>query len=190
MKCKNYFLVIGLCGNILTFGQPDNILRYNRPADFFEESLVSGNGKLGASIFGGVRSDIIYLNDATLWSGEPVEANMNPDAYKNLPAVRTALKNNDYKSADSLNRKIQGTFSESYAPLGTLYIDHNHNGAYKNYYRELNIGEAVSSVNYEIDGKVFQREYFVSYPDQVMVIRLKSNEKDAINCSVRFKSLL
>jgi len=35
----------------------------------FEESLVLGNGKMGASVFGGVKSDQIYLNDATLWTG-------------------------------------------------------------------------------------------------------------------------
>ena len=73
--------------------QSDHTLWYKQPADFFEESLVLGNGKMGATIYGGVESDKIYLNDITLWSGEPVNANMSPDAYKNLPAVREALKN-------------------------------------------------------------------------------------------------
>ena len=80
--------------------QSDNTLWYNQPAQYFEESLVLGNGKLGASVFGGVNSDMIYLNDATLWSGEPVNANMNPEAYKNLPLIREALKNENYKLAD------------------------------------------------------------------------------------------
>ena len=82
------------------YAQSDHILWYNQPAQYFEESLVLGNGKMGASVFGGVASDKIYLNDATLWSGEPVDANMNPEAYKNLPAIREALKNEDYKLAD------------------------------------------------------------------------------------------
>ena len=70
-----------------------------------------GNGKMGASFFGGVKSEKIYLNDATLQSGEPVDANMNPEAYINLPAIREALKNEDYKLADELNRKLQGKYS-------------------------------------------------------------------------------
>lgn len=85
-------IVIALCKSFSSNAQSDKILWYNQPANYFEESLVLGNGKMGASVFGGVISDKIFLNDATLWSGEPVDANMNPEAYKNLPAVREALK--------------------------------------------------------------------------------------------------
>jgi len=66
---------------------------------------------MGASVFGGVNSDKIFLNDATLWSGGPVDANMNPDANKTLPALREALKNDNYKLADELNKKLQGAYS-------------------------------------------------------------------------------
>jgi len=78
---------------------------------------VLGNGTMGASVFGGVNSDKIFLNDATLWSGGPVDANMNPDANKTLPALREALKNDNYKLADELNKKLQGAYSQSFAPL-------------------------------------------------------------------------
>ena len=64
------------------FAQSDHILWYDHPATYFEESLVLGNGKMGACVFGGVSSDKIYLNDATLWSGEPVNPDMNPEAHK------------------------------------------------------------------------------------------------------------
>lgn len=122
-----------------TFAQSKNSLYFNKPAEFFEQSLVLGNGKMGASVFGGVNSDKIFLNDATLWSGEPVNPNMNPEAYKNLPAVREALRNEDYKLADQLNKKLQGSFSQSYAPLGTLFLNFSHEGEAKNYYRELDM---------------------------------------------------
>src|SRR5664280_177385 len=170
--------------------QSGNTLWYNQPARYFEESLVLGNGKMGASVFGGVSSDKIYLNDATLWSGGPVDAYMNPEAYKNLPAIREALKNNDYKLADQLQSKLQGKFSESYSPLGTLFIDFNHTADPHDYYRELNISDAVSKVKYEVDGVSYTREYFISYPDQVMIIRLTSSKKAALNFSIRFNSLL
>ena len=32
------------------FAQSDNILWYEQPAQYFEESLVLGNGKMGASV--------------------------------------------------------------------------------------------------------------------------------------------
>ncbi|WP_291103725.1 MULTISPECIES: glycoside hydrolase family 95 protein [unclassified Flavobacterium] len=174
----------------VVFAQSTHILWYNQPANYFEESLVLGNGKLGATVFGGVDSDKIYLNDATLWSGEPVNANMNPEAYKNLPAIREALKNEDYKLANELNKKIQGKNSESFAPLGTMNINSHHNGSETNYYRELDISKAVSKVSYEIDGVKFTREYFVSAPDQIMIIRLTSSKKGALNFDINSTSLL
>jgi alpha-L-fucosidase 2 len=183
-------IVIGLCKSFSSNAQPDKILWYKQPASYFEESLVLGNGKMGASVFGGVASDKIFLNDATLWSGEPVDANMNPEAYKNLPAVREALKNENYKAADSLNRKIQGKFSESYAPLGTVYIQFKHPDTYQNYRRALDISKAISKISYETDGVVFGREYFISHPDKIMVVHLTSSKKQSINCSIRFESLL
>jgi alpha-L-fucosidase 2 len=191
---KNTIVVVTLSlaifnvNNILA--QSGNILWYNQPARYFEESLVLGNGKMGASVFGGVSSDKIYLNDATLWSGGPVDANMNPEAYKNLSAVREALKKDDYKLADQLQCKLQGKYSESFSPLGTLFIDFKHTAAPKDYYRELNIGDAVSKVKYKIDGVTYTREYFVSYPDQVMIIRLISSKKADLNFNIRFESLL
>jgi alpha-L-fucosidase 2 len=170
--------------------QSTNTLWYKQPAQYFEESLVLGNGKVGASVFGGVASDRIYLNDITLWSGEPVDANMNPEAYKNLPAIREALKNEDYKLADQLQRKLQGKFSESYAPLGTLFLEFDQKGEPQNYRRELNISEAVLKVSYELNGVKYTREYFISYPDQMMVIRLTSSKKGALNFGVKFESQL
>jgi alpha-L-fucosidase 2 len=173
-----------------TFAQSVNTLWYNQPAQYFEESLVLGNGIMGASVFGGVSSDKIYLNDATLWSGGPVNVNMNPEAYKTLPALREALKNENYKLADELNKKLQGSYSQSFAPLGTLYIEHKHAGAPQNYYRELNISEAVSKVQYEVNGIKYTREYFISHPDHIMIIKLISSQKGALSFNVRFESLL
>jgi len=192
MKKSLFFLPIF----IIMFGvevcqsQSSNTLWYKQPAQYFEESLVLGNGKVGASVFGGVKSDQIYLNDITLWSGEPVNPKMNPEAYKNIPAIREALKNEDYKLADQLNKKVQGSFSESYAPLGTLFLNFIHDGDPKNYIRELNISEAISRVIYEVNGIKFTREYFISYPDQMMVIRLTSSQKGALNFDIKFESQL
>ena len=164
-------------------------LWYNKPAKYFEEALVLGNGTQGATVFGGTDTDKIFLNDLTLWSGEPVDPYMNKEAYKFLPAVREALKKENYKMADSLVRKIQGKFSESYAPLGTLYLDFKPNQS-ENYYRELDIERAVATVNHEVDGNKIKREYFVSHPDKVFVIHLTSQQKNGLNFTVRFNSLL
>ncbi|MEY4525827.1 MAG: Alpha-L-fucosidase [Bacteroidota bacterium] len=164
-------------------------LWYDKPATYFEEALVLGNGKQGATVFGGTKSDKIFLNDLTLWSGEPMDPYMNKEAYKNLPAVREALRLENYKAADSLVRKIQGKFSESYAPLGTLYIDFNHENPTE-YRRELSLDKAVSTVHYHAGTNEIRKEYFFSHPDNVFVIHLTSREKKGLNFTVQFKSLL
>ncbi len=183
---RSLFLFIGFTVS----GQSKAVLWYDRPAEHFEESLVLGNGKMGASIFGGVRTDSIYLNDATLWSGEPVNPNMNPEAYKTIPSIRKALLDENYRLADSLQRKVQGSFSQAYMPLGTLYLNFEHAGTPINYHRELNIENAISQVSYEVDGVKFKREYFISHPDQVMIIKITSSRKGALNFDMNFNSKL
>lgn len=189
---KLFFLFLLTTVYLFQFGyaQSDHKLWYSKPAEYFEETLVLGNGKMGASVFGGVASDKIFLNDITLWSGEPVNANMNPEAYKHIPAIREALKNEDYKLADQLQRKVQGSFSQSYAPLGTLFMNFRNEAEAKNYRRELDISNAFSTVTYEADGVKFTREYFISYPDQIMAIRLTASKPGALSFDVNFESQL
>lgn len=170
--------------------QSDHILWYNKPADHFEESLVLGNGKMGASVFGGINTDKILLNDATLWSGEPVNADMNPDAHTYLPEIREALKNEDYQTANALQKKLQGSYSESYAPLGTLFINLDHKSQATDYSRGLDIGNAVSTVTYSVEGVKFKREYFISYPAKVMLIRLTASKPASLTGKLTFDSQL
>ena len=74
-----------------------------------------GNGKTGASVFGGVTADQIYLNDATLWFGESVDSKAFSDASKHIPEVSEALNKEVYRLADKLNKNIHGKFAESFA---------------------------------------------------------------------------
>jgi alpha-L-fucosidase 2 len=165
-------------------------LWYANPAQYFEEALVLGNGRQGATVFGGIATDKIYLNDLSLWSGEPVNANMNPQAYKNLPGVRKALQEKNYKKAGELIKKLQGKFSESYAPLGTLYLEINDDPYITDYYRELDIDNAIAKVKTTSNNNVIEREYLVSNPDKIFAIHLTSKKAGALGFTIYFQSLL
>lgn len=165
-------------------------LWYDNPANYFEEAFVLGNGMQGATVFGGIGTDKIYLNDLTLWSGEPVNANMNPNAYKNLPDIRKALNEKNYKKAEQLYKKLQGKYSESYAPLGTLFLDMNDDPFITDYYRALNIDSAIARVKTISNNNVVEREYLVSNPDKVFAIHLTSKKPGALGFTIRFESLL
>jgi len=190
IKMKNLMTFLLGILSFTAFSQSPDKLWYNQPAQHFEESLVLGNGTAGASVFGGVESDKIYLNDITLWSGGPVDPYMDPEAYKNIPAIREALANEDYQLADQLQKKIQGKFSESYAPLGTMYLNFANQGKAENYYRELDISNAISKVTYETGGVKYTREYFISNPDQVFIIKLTADKKGKLDFELKFDSQL
>jgi alpha-L-fucosidase 2 len=188
--CVYHIVFLLLASWSVANAQSNTILWYDKPAEYFEETLVLGNGKVGASVFGGVASDQIYLNDATLWAGEPVDTQMNPRAYEHIPAIRKALEQENYKLAEKLNRNIQGKFSQSYAPLGTMFIDFNHKGSYQKYRRQLDISQATATTEYELDGISYAREYFISHPDKVMAIKLSCSKKKSLTFDVKFRSLL
>ncbi len=183
----------GLSATILAqerVSEPTVQLRYEQPAEFFEETLLLGNGRVGASLFGGVDVERIYLNDATLWTGGPVDPYMNRDAHEHLPAVREALAAGNWRAADTLVRNLQGTFSESYAPLGTMLLEMSHQGEGVEYVRTLDLGSATASVSYMVGETRYERRCFVSNPDRVMAIRLNATEEGQLGFRVRFESLL
>ena len=156
------------------------VLQYDKPATYFEESLPIGNGKLGALIYGGSDDNVIYLNDITLWTGKPVDRNLDADAHKWIPAIREALFNEDYKLADSLQLHVQGPNSQHYQPLGTLHIKDLGLGEITKYQRTLNIDSAIVRDSYKRNGKLITREYFASNPDKLIAIRLRGD----INCQI------
>ncbi|MGB3143051.1 MAG: glycoside hydrolase family 95 protein, partial [Maribacter sp.] len=165
-------------------------LWYEKPANHFEESLVLGNGKIGASVFGGINTDKIFLNDITLWSGEPVDTTITIDTKEYITQIREALNNEDYKKADSLQRFVQGDYSQSYAPLGTLFLDFQHQGDTSAYRRELDISKAISTIDYKVAEVAYHREYLVSHPDSLFMISLDTDKDNALNFDIRFESLL
>lgn len=166
-------------------------LHYDRPAEYFEEALVIGNGTMGATLYGGVKKDKISFNDITLWTGEPESENSSPDAFNVIPEIRALLDNEDYEGADKAQYKVQGHYSENYQPLGTLTIEYlDDTAGISDYHRWLDIGNATARTQYLKDGKLFTSDYFASAPDSVIVIRLKSENKEGIHASLSFDSPL
>lgn len=71
-----------------------------------------------------------------------------------------------------------------YQNFGDLYLNFSGLTSVSNYRRELDIEEAISRVSYTVGSTQYSREYFVSYPDQVMVARLTANEGSKLNFDV------
>jgi len=187
-------------------------LWYNQPADAsvpdspngwhddaeWLKSLPLGNGSLGVMVFGDVNRERIQLNEESMWSGSHHDSD-NPEAALHQDKIRQLLFEGKYREATELTNKTQickgsgsGHGNGANVPfgcfqtLGDLWIDWDKTGDYKNYYRELDLNDAVVRVRYTQNGVNYEREIFTSYPGQVMVARFTADKPGQIsfNCSM------
>ena len=73
-----------------------------------------------------------------------------------------------------------------YQPFGDLHIENNKNGKIADYKRELNISDAIVRTTFRQDGATYTREIFASHPDNVIIIRLASDQPSGIDVNLRF----
>ncbi len=168
----------------------DYKLWYDAPATVWEEALPLGNGRIGAMVYGNPTQEVYQLNEETLWSGYPQDCN-NPKAAEVLPLVRKAIDEGDYVKASALwKENAQGPYTARYLPLANLMLSQPTEKQSKNIYRDLNISNATATVTYEADGVKYRRTSFISYPDQVMVVKMEADKKQSVSLDVRLNSLL
>ncbi len=151
-----------------------------------------GNGRLGAMVFGGVSRERVVLNESTVWSGSPQDADRS-DAYKVLPELRRLLLASENEKAQALLQRdfvAKGSGSGygngkdvpfgCYQVLGDLSLEFA-GGKASGYRRVLDLDQAVTQVSYEQDGVRYLRESFVSAPAQVVVVRLTAGRARSLS---------
>lgn len=169
-------------------------LWFDKPAAQWEETLPLGNGRLGMTPDGGVEKEKIVLNDITLWSGSPQDAN-NYEAYKQLPAIRKLLSEGKNDEAQKLIDKSficlgpgsGGPQWGCFQTLADLNIVHSYAGgaaSLVDYRRWLSLDSAIAVTSFSLNGVRYTREYFTSFGDDVDLIRIRASEKGKVNFSV------
>lgn len=131
--------------------QADNILWYDKPATFWTEALPLGNGRLGAMVYGGVRSDTIQINESSFWAGCP------------------------YRKADAGNQGMP------YEAVGNLILSFPTHNSPSGYRRELNIADATAHTTYTAGGVTYDRTVITSFADDVILIHIRASKKGALN---------
>ncbi|HEX4022649.1 MAG TPA: glycoside hydrolase family 95 protein [Acidobacteriaceae bacterium] len=182
----------------------DSILWYQQPAKKWVDALPIGNGRLGAMVFGGTASERIQLNEDTVWSGGPYDPT-NPKGPQALPEIRRLVFAGENLQAHRLfGRTMFGLAipQMQYQPLGDLWLtftgqsqanDHQRQLAtdmgmitpkpVSDYRRQLDLDEAIVTVQYRDGGVTYKREVFASPVDQVFVVRLTADQKQKISFS-------
>lgn len=190
--------VVCLAWIFLGFPASAQRIWFSKPAAQWEETLPLGNGRLGMMPDGGVKRESIVLNDITLWSGGPQDAN-NHEASKSLPKIRELILAGRNDEAQVLVNKefvARGAGSGHgnganvpfgcYQVLGTLHLDYQYpeESAPKGYRRELSVPDATASTEFSIGGVSYRREYLTSFGDDVSVIRLTASKPRQLQFSL------
>jgi alpha-L-fucosidase 2 len=166
-------------------------LWYKTPGAKWEsEALPIGNGNLGAMVFGGMEHERLQLNEHSLWSGHPEEAD-SAQTLEYLPQVRKLLFEGKYAEANQLAARSMivraRTTPASYQTLGDLLLDFRHGAAVEEYRRELDLDTGIARVEYRVGGSRFTREAFASQPAQAIVVRIEAGKPGAVEFTARLQ---
>ncbi|MCE5206604.1 MAG: glycoside hydrolase family 95 protein [Porphyromonadaceae bacterium] len=174
-------------------------LIYDKPAGLWEETLPLGNGLIGMMPDGGVNVEQIVLNDITMWSGSEDPKALNPKAIQYLPQIRELLlagKNNEAQQLMYRHFRCGGEGSGrgsgknvpygSFQMLGNLQIRHTYanDDSVSDYRRTLSLNDAVATTEFNKGDVHYLREYFASFTDDVLIIRLSASKKKSIGFSL------
>ncbi len=159
-------------------------------------SLPLGNGSLGANIMGSIAAERITLNEKTLWKGGPNTAggadyywNVNKPSSPVLQEIRQAFQEGDASKAEMLTRKNFNGWAEyeekdetpfrfgCFTTMGEVYVETGLSEiGMSEYKRILSLDSALAVVTFRKDSIRYQRNYFISYPDSVMVMKFTADQ--------------
>ena len=170
---------------------------FDSPAEDWEsQSLPIGNGSLGANVMGCVGTERITFNEKTLWRGGPNTSkgaayywDVNKESAHVLEEIRQAFTDGDDEKAAMLTRKNFNStvpyepYREepfrfgNFTTMGEFQIETGlDRSGICGYKRILSLESALASVQFNKDGVAYERDFFISYPHNVMVIRFKADE--------------
>lgn len=164
-----------------------NQIYFDHPGDFglWEQTcLPIGNGYMGASMFGGIKTERIVLNEKTFWAGGPCESRPDyyggnhRDRYKYVKQVQELLAAEKNKQAEELLPMLTGDGDfGSYLLLCDAVLDFElPEGDVSGYKRALDLDKSLYSCEFAAGGVNFRREAFASYPARIIAFRFASSE--------------
>ena len=169
--------------------RPATTIWATAPALRFYESSVLGNGRLGAMVFGGIGRERVVLNESTMWSGSPQDAD-RPDAHEVLPRIRELLlKGQNAEAEELVNRNFVckgpgsgGAAYGNYQTFGDLIVQSPEpESPATGYRRVLDLDRAVATVTYRANGIGYAREAFTSAPANMLVYRYTADHRGAVS---------
>ena len=196
MKSINFFTIVFclalVCGCSSGVKDDETLkLWFEQPASKWEEALPVGNGRLGAMIYGNPGEDHIQFNEETLWTGRPHDYS-NEGASQYLGKIRELIWDGKQDEAEELalaEFMSVPLYQEKYQPFGDLWLKFSGHDSVTSFRRELDISNAICRTTYETGGKKFTREYFASYPANLIVINLSCDSRRSLSFDLSLTAL-
>ncbi|WCJ17835.1 1 2-alpha-L-fucosidase [Euphorbia peplus] len=167
-------------------------LTFNHPSNYWTDAIPLGNGRLGAMLWGGVSSELIQLNEDTLWTGSPSDFT-NAGGPEALSEVRKLVDDVRFTEATAASAKLFGNPADVYQLLGDIILEFDDSHLMyteETYHRELDLDTSTAIVKYSVGDVEFTREHFASNPDQVIVAKLSASKSGLLSFTVSLDSKL
>ena len=178
----------------------------NPDAEWETQSLPIGNGSIGANVMGSVAVERLTFNEKTLWLGGPNTAkgaayywDVNRPSARALPDIRAAFARGDRQEAARLtSQHFCGTAAYNpgdeqpfrfghYTTMGEFCIDTGlSEEGMSGYRRALSLDSAVATVQFVHNGTAYCRRFFVSYPDNVLVMKFTADRPGSQHLAFRY----
>lgn len=158
-----------------------SVMTMNYPSSWWgamwREALPSGNGEIGAAVYGGVNEETVMLTHGDLWW--KVRTPEMPDVSHFLPQARDLIMAGKAMEGDRLYADALGTMDYnpsigSPLPLGDLKIAMPSANAFKKYRRSLDMSKGEVTVRWFDGETLFRRQLFVSRADDAIICRISS----------------
>ena len=195
MKKIGFFFCL-LFLQIIYAQKQDVSVVFHSPATHFTESLPFGNGRLGGMLFGKTDTEIIKLNEISLWSGGQQDAD-DENAHTYLREIQELLLRGDNLKAQALLQehfvsKGKGTcFGNganchygAYQTLGELRIKWGKSDNITDYRRILDVEKAVATTEYLRDGNQIVETVFADFNNDILWVNIKTNTPENLVISL------
>lgn len=169
----------------------DHVLWYDEPAERWEEMLPLGNGRLGMMPSGELESEMLILNEISLWSGCERDY-ANPDAAQSLQEIRGLLLEGRNAEAQEVmyerfvpKKAVDESSYGSYQVLAGAIVNYSYGAdsesRIKEYRRWLDLRNATAYTEFEAEGVKYSRKHYVDRVADVMVMELSADKKGSIS---------
>lgn len=166
-----------------------------------QHTLPIGNSFMGANVYGEIAKERLTFNQKTLWNGGPSESRPdydggNIDKTSQWQECVNAFLAGDDATGSQLAGGLVGEGEAAgygvYQSWGDIYLNYKNlagltsAGDTTDYERNLDLTTGIANVDFAAKGTDYHREFFISYPDNVLAMKLTADGAETLDLNVSF----